>query len=86
MGLQVLYVESIMTNPEFAEGTIACYPATPLSIGRAFMRSTAKHVLCAFMFPVFYSLLTIGFNRTRYDMFAGTIVVEYEENPNVIVI
>lgn len=85
MGLQVLYVDSTVTNPQFAEGTVACFPATQLSVGRALMRSISKHLLCAFLFPVFYSFLTTEFNRTRYDLYASTIVVEYDPNPVTLV-
>lgn len=81
MGLQVLYVEDIVTPPPYLDGTIACFPATRLSVGRALMRSIVKHVLCAFMLPVFYSFLTLGFNRTRYDLYASTVVVEYDPDP-----
>lgn len=84
MGLQVLYVETVIAVPDLEEGTVACSPATVLNQQRAFTRSITKHVLCAFLVPVFYSLMTIGFNRTRYDMYANSIVVEYDPNPNTV--
>lgn len=84
MGLRVLYVESVITLPEFGEGTVACFPATGLNQQRALTRTITKHVLCLLLVPLFYSLMTIGFNRTRYDMYASSIVVEYNPNPDTI--
>lgn len=81
MGLQVLHVEHIVTPEPHLEGVVACFPAAQLTVGRALTRSVAKHVLCAFLLPVFYSFLTLGFNRARYDLYAGTLVVEYDPNP-----
>lgn len=86
MGLRVLYVETVITVPELGEGTVACSPATVLNQQRALTRAIAKHVLCILLVPVFYSLMTIGFNRTRYDMLASSIVVEYNPNPATIVL
>lgn len=83
MGLAVIHVESIYPVPGQRVPTVLAYPCTPLGYKRAFIRSFMKHIFFAFMVPVFYIPIFLEFNRTGYDVFSNTVVVEYNENPRI---
>lgn len=78
----MLHAVQIIHIPGFMDPSlVAVYPATKLSVPRALVRTFCKHILWAFIFPVFFSFLTLGSNRTRYDLYSNTVVVEYNPNP-----
>lgn len=55
------------------------FPAQNLGFQRALMRSAAKNLLMALMFPVCFFMLFYRNNRTSYDVATKSIVVE--DNP-----
>lgn len=81
MGLAVIHVEHIYPVPDQQVPTVLAYPSAPLGYKKAFLRSFTKHVFLAFLIPVFYMLMFLEFNRTGYDVFSNTMVVEYNPNP-----
>lgn len=83
MGLSVVFVETIYPVPNQQVETVIAYPCTPLGYKKAFVRSIMKNIFFAFMVPVFSVLVLLQFNRTGYDLFSNTMVVEYNPNPRI---
>lgn len=58
------------------ENRIIVTPATEISIWKSVGRAFLKNMGTALLFPTFIPLMVVQHNRTLYDIFCGTIVVE----------
>ncbi|XP_055855721.1 protein FAM8A1 [Episyrphus balteatus] len=85
--LRIVYVEMLtvrLDEPADLNGTgpvrAIMYPASNPGFRRAFCRALAKNLVLALLFPVCFVFLFLKNNRTFYDVFTKTVVVE--ENPS----
>ncbi|EDV98421.1 uncharacterized protein LOC6568750 [Drosophila grimshawi] len=93
MKIRILYVEAVLPlqapiMPQFAfqaqrEPVRALlYPAEVPSLLRSLMRAFAKNLVMTLLFPICVLMIFFKNNRTAYDIFTKTIVVEANPSPH----
>ncbi|KAF5276695.1 hypothetical protein FQA39_LY06499 [Lamprigera yunnana] len=82
MGLTVVDAMNVVQLQGQLQNMVLISPATKLTVKNAIIRSMLKTIVMCLLLP-FCSLFFYQYNRTKYDLIANSLVVEYNPNPPV---
>ncbi|XP_066289590.1 protein FAM8A1-like [Branchiostoma lanceolatum] len=72
MGLQVVSCDYVLPA---TNGNVRVVPAGHMGFGRSIVRALIKNLSIALFFPICFTVFIFQYNRTAYDVIAGSMVV-----------
>ncbi|XP_078690004.1 protein FAM8A1-like [Branchiostoma floridae x Branchiostoma belcheri] len=72
MGLQVVSCDYVLPS---TNGNVRVVPAGHMGFGRSIVRALIKNLSIALFFPICFTVFIFQYNRTAYDVIAGSMVV-----------